>query len=662
MKQISIKTTVLLASFLLMTGCKDYLDVVPEDVTSLEHTFSNRINAESFFYGCYYYLPDITHTFNSPNVLGGDEIWWDIDRVGFNVSSGAMIAQGQQNPTRVYQNFWDGASVGDGATNQAITSLWIGIRDCNIFIENIDNVPDMKEEEKVRWKAEVKFLKAYFHFYLMQLYGPIPIVDKNIEVGASLDEIRVYREPVDKVVDFIVNLLDEAIPDLPLSYEDYVTDVGRANKAIATAVKAKALIWAASPIFNGSAPYYQNFKDNRGVQLISNDNSAEAIRMRWERAAEAVKNAIDTCHLAGHSLYHCVDPVACDSIVRQKFTNRGASVRCWDNREIIFPYVGRMNPLSIRELSNYFLPNFWIVEGNISELCATLKMAETYYTRNGIPINEDPNWEYFGERNLLDTEINHSDEELDYHRFYIGENETTAKLNYFREPRFYAHLSFDRSHYESSSVLQTSTYPLNFANALLIQNRNGEQHGRRSSTAHIVTGYFVKKMVCYKISIQWSSPVVFEYTMPIIRLADLYLLYAEALNELDATPRQEVYDYIDMVRLRAGLKGVKESWAVSNNPNKPYNRETMREIIKRERLIELSFEGQRPFDLRRWLDAEEYYNQPVRGLNYLGSTPEDYYKEMILFNNRRFTYKEYLWPLRNSTLIKNGNLRQNPGW
>jgi hypothetical protein len=88
----------------------------------------------------------------------------------------------------------------------------------------------------------------------------------------------------------------------------------------------------------------------------------------------------------------------------------------------------------------------------------------------------------------------------------------------------------------------------------------------------------------------------------------------------------------------------------------------MREIIKRERLIELSFEGQRPFDLRRWRDAERYMNEPVRGWDFQGAKLEDYYLTRVYFNNRRFTYKDYLWPLQNNTIIVNSNLVQNPGW
>lgn len=98
-------------------------------------------------------------------------------------------------------------------------NLWIGIRDCNIFLENIHKPLDLEDYERTRWIAEITFLKAYYHFYLMQLYGPIPIVDKNIEVNASIEEVRRYREPFDDCVNYVVGLLDNCMDDLPLIIE-----------------------------------------------------------------------------------------------------------------------------------------------------------------------------------------------------------------------------------------------------------------------------------------------------------------------------------------------------------------------------------------------------------------------------------------------------------
>ena len=178
-----------------------------------------------------------------------------------------------------------------------------------------------------------------------------------------------------------------------------------------------------------------------------------------------------------------------------------------------------------------------------------------------------------------------------------------------------------------------------------------------------MTGYFIKKLVSFRSGVTSASATPYTYKIPIIRLGDLYLLYAEALNEIKDVPDTEVYEWVDKIRERAGLEGVVESWAkYSNVPGKPQTKEGMREIIKRERLIELAFEGQRPFDLRRWKDAMSYCNEPIRGWDYTGQKIDDYYTVVTYFEGRDYTAKDYLWPIRLNSIIKNVNLVQNPGW
>jgi hypothetical protein len=147
-----------------------------------------------------------------------------------------------------------------------------------------------------------------------------------------------------------------------------------------------------------------------------------------------------------------------------------------------------------------------------------------------------------------------------------------------------------------------------------------------------------------------------------MRLADLYLLYAEALNESLDAPNSEVYEYVDIVRERAGLKGVVESWRDhSILPDKPLTKTGMRDIIRQERMIELCFESKRFWDIRRWKLAHIYYNQPERSWNINQNTTEDYY-QVIIFNQLEFSTKQYLWPIREDELRKNINLVQNPYW
>jgi hypothetical protein len=146
-----------------------------------------------------------------------------------------------------------------------------------------------------------------------------------------------------------------------------------------------------------------------------------------------------------------------------------------------------------------------------------------------------------------------------------------------------------------------------------------------------------------------------------MRLADLYLLYAEALNETTG-PDAEVYRWLDMVRKRAGLKGVVESWTkYSSRPSKVATKEGLREIIQRERLIELVFESKRFWDLRRWKVAENYLQRSINGWDITQREAVNYYRVRPIFSSS-FSLKDYFWPISENSLIVNPNLVQNPGW
>src|SRR5690606_31741850 len=139
--------------------------------------------------------------------------------------------------TRPYFSYWHGIQGGQ--------ALWQAVRDCNTFIENAHKARDLDSFERARWIAEVKVLKAWYHYYLMRMYGPIPIVKENLSIETPTDQVSVYREPIDEVVNYIVTLLDEAIPDLPLSIDNEISEAGRITQPAAMTIKADVLVTAA---------------------------------------------------------------------------------------------------------------------------------------------------------------------------------------------------------------------------------------------------------------------------------------------------------------------------------------------------------------------------------------------------------------------------------
>lgn len=639
MKKISI----IILSLCAAVSC-DYLDIVPGNVATMDMTFLTRNSAEKMLYTCYNYIPSTANPWGNPGIGSSDEVWNNAEKTYYYANETAFrIAKGLQNTSDPYLNYWSG---GQGGSN-----LFVGIRDCNIFLENVDKVPDMPRSEKERWKAEVKFIKAYLHIWLFQLYGPIPFVDKNIDVDASTEDVKVEREPVDDVVAKITGLLDEAIGSnaLPEHIRARDTELGRVTKAAALAIKARLLTYAASPLYNGNQDF-AGWKDSEGRNMINPEYDAR----KWELARAACKEAIDAAVTAGHGLYTFDEPVKnISDTTRLELTLRHTLTKKFGD-ELIWG-LGRRNTEDLMRIVNpplttYHLSNqlFWVKMMHNP----TLEIVEEFYTRNGVPIDEDKDYDYEGRYDVI--KVPHD------HQYYADTTAKTARLHLFREPRFYAWVGFDNGKWFNMEVTDDK-------HSYVLHSKSGGLAGR-SLDNYSVTGFFTKKLVSYELVLTQSTNTggqCSSYAFPIIRLADLYLLYAECLNECKDSPDEEVYEYIQLVRDKAGLDretgGLVETWATySSNPDKPKTKDGMRDIIQRERMIELAFEGQRFYDLRRWKLAMDYCNRPVRGWSVTESDDSFYTPSYIDFPT--FTPKNYFWPIKLDDLYRNNKLQQSYLW
>lgn len=622
-------------------SCSDYLDVVPDNIATIDYAFRDRESAEKFLVTCYSYIPDMGYI-RDPAMMGSDEIWsHDIDRTDHVVSNTYYLKlPGRQNVNDPLLNFWDGRQDGK--------NLFVGIRDCNIFLDNIDEVPDLNDNERNVWVAEVKFLKAFYHFFLLRMYGPIPIIRENLPIHASIEEVQVYREPVDEVVDYIVSLINEAVPDLPLTITDRISQLGRITQPIALALKADLLVMAASPLFNGNQTY-ENFVDARGVKLFNTEYDPE----KWALAMEACKNAIDTAHLASHQLYEFVNLYYdLSEETHRLLTLRNAFAEKW-NEEVIWGYSnGTFNALQRHSLP-YFSHQQMMYIITLPDLGPSIHIAEQFYSANGVPLNEDKSYDY---ENRYNTAPAGEDQ-----KYYIQEGFETAMLNQYREPRYYSSIAFDGAVWFGNGRYKDVGKGGGDEISWVVKNKKGDPSGRASDWRFSITGMYARKLVHYQTTVTNTAITYGNIVFPIYRLADLYLLYAESRNEYIG-PDEEVYFYLDKVRERAGLEGVVESWGkYSRFPAKPADQDGLREIIRQERMNELAFEGKRFWDIRRWKIATDVLNRPVKGWNMQGATTEEYYN-LVTFSELTFTTKDYFWPIRQYALRQNTNLIQNPYW
>ncbi|MDR0713828.1 MAG: RagB/SusD family nutrient uptake outer membrane protein [Bacteroidales bacterium] len=637
----------------------DYLDIVPDNIASIEHAFTDRAHAEAYLYGCYSFLPVFSNPNVYPGFFGGDEVWL-FDGVNTDVMNTRMwrIAKGEQNTSTPIANYW--ASKQDSYNIDGGIALFTAISDLNIFLEKIDLPGDLPVDERNRWIAEAQFLKAYYHFWLLRCYGPVPILDVNLSISTDPELVQVYRRPVDEVADYIVQTLDSAIVDLPYTV-NYATDLGRPTKAIAAAVKAQTLALTASPLFNGNEYYVEhNLTGEGGVPLFP--VNTEPDRAKWERAATAIKEAIQHADTAGHYLFDLNETdITSGGLVSQAIINatqvRAAVTEHW-NDEIIWGQLPSSNPNMIQRIS---YPPF--SEANKTSdllMCNAppLHIVEQFYSKNGVPIDEDKDLNRFADRyELKEREASETE-----HQDYISNNFQTLRLHFDREPRFYGAITFDGSLYVGGGSFETFGTTLFKANTL-----GGLIHDR-----HSTTGYLARKMVSVRTSMisAATAPTYTRYAFPVIRLADLYLLYAEALNEAygatgDAdgtTDPNSPYTWLNLVRKRSAIPTTGTAWR-DHAVNSGYytSQDGLRNIIRQERLNEFAFEGVRFWDLRRWKWSETYLNQPVKGLNIYGETAEEFNQVQEVYRPS-FEQKDYLWPLRYENLLKNKNIQQNPGW
>jgi len=644
---------ILILFVLIFTSCEDdYLDVVPDNIATIDLAFNTRSTAENFLSTCYTYIPEHAHVEQNFSLLAGDEVWYYAENDFYmNNETSFRVAKGMQNSSSPYLNYWEG---GRGAPR----SLFNALRDCNIFLDNLVAVPGLDEEERIRWLDEVKVLKAFYHFWLMQMYGPIPIVDTNIPVSAPSTETNVYRASIDEVVTYLTDLLDEVIvaDNLPGLINYVYTEQGRITMPIAKALKAKILMLSASPIFNGNTDF-SSLIDNQGNSLVNQSYDPQ----KWVLAKDAILDAIESAEANGHSLFQFNQQLPIIGEISDQITQElslRAAITEPFNSEIIWAFSADWTG----ELQQWCQPR-WTADHSAlfgytkKSHAPTLNMVETFYTRNGVPIDEDISWEYGNRFDVVQTPILDADNE-NYHEFYIEDDYATAKLHTFREPRFYSTLGFDGGKWFS---LETEN--MNFIPHL--NAKAGAPSGKQGFEIYSITGYFAKKLVHYENIISLEGSTIQGYSFPIIRLSDLYLMYAEASNETKAAPDADVYEYIQKVRDRAGLDvggDLVNTWQMhSANPSKPSTKDGMRAIIHQERMIELALEGHRYWDLRRWKLAGEYFSKPIRGWNIFKPDVAGFYEVENIFY-RNYLTKDYLWPISQTELLRNPNLIQNPGW
>jgi hypothetical protein len=539
----------------------------------------------------------------------------------------------------------------------------------NTFLDYIHLTNDLTDQERKQWIAQVKFLKAYFHFILIQHYGPIVIVDVNLPNNSESSDLFVYRSKVDDCFNYVINLIDEAILDLD---DDILADeLGMVSRAAAMAIKARVLLFRASPLFNGPKDLFGAFLDHDKQPFFPmDDEGSPAWTQKWKDAEKAVEEAIKYCvDEAGIGLYEYEgQPYKFDTEnwdanpdLKRYYTLRMLIVDPWNKEYIWGRTYNVTSGGTIQDASNLRLPNTF-TNGETESTArswnwasATYQVMSRYYTANGLPIDVDMT---FDKNNMfrMTTTPKETDPEYDKLRGIMQPDYLTVKMYLDREPRFYANLGISGGYWRAHQYL--------IPTEMYAGTAGGYNSTATFSSDYFWTGIGVKKFV-HPESKSGHDLRQGHFPYPIIRMADLYLMKAEILNELYG-PGPNVWAEVNRIRERAGIPDVETVWSDPNLVNSFYlnkhqDKAVMREIIMRERAIEFAFEGSRYWDVVRYKRGTVEFNTPITGWSALSYGATNFFR-LEVKHRRSFYNRSYFWPIPIDEMNTNSNLIQTYGW
>jgi hypothetical protein len=447
----------------------------------------------------------------------------------------------------------------------------------------------------------------------MRSYGPVILMgDEPIPPDADLEALALERNSIDEVVNYIVSELDAAANDLteiPFQNEN----AGRMSRPFALALKEKVLLFAASPLFNGNTNY-AGFTNSEGENLISQSIDGN----KWKLSADAAKAFIDEYVPGTYKLYKEYNN---DGTYNPYLSTRNVMTEDWNDEMI---YARPRGGIAYHyDVTPYHLGSASEVRG-AGGLSATQEMVDAYFMANGKSIT-DPDSGY------------QQDGFSDFQAPFDFEQRSTFNQWVNREPRFYVGITYNNSLWLNrnyGNIITTTWY--------------GGNSGRQAGTNdYPPTGYIVRKNI--------PESGTYNRSVPMLRLAEIYLDYAEALNEYDSG-NPDILEYLNLIRDRAGIPEYGSAGLAI-----PAGQNEMREAIRKERRVELAYESVRYFDARRWLTAEEDFSGPFHGLDIDARQESEFY-DVVVFENRVFDQRHYLWPVPQDEINSNPSLVQNPGW
>ena len=669
------KYIAIFAALLALSACDSYFDIDFQDQANLQEIFSKKNTTESYLAHLYSYLPHDEDTHNGTGYVIPRS---DEGLFGF-------LGYGPFNKLR--SGDYNTAATGDVVQYNVWKRMYVAIRQCTVFMDNVDLDREDTPTAKAAMKAEARFLRAYYYFCLFRQYGPV-IVWGDALAPESAEGDKLDRNTVDENVDFIVSELDKAAQDLPYEIKEIGANdswTGRATKGAAMALKARVLLYAASPLYNGQdggrlTGIFSAKTNIDGKQIFAAYDAA-----KWEKAAQAAKDVID---LNRYSL--CSSTAGSTDLQKAASAYQNVFFDQW-NSETIWGWwhlgIGHSNggfATWIGATGSFMyctIPDFPEVTTRYRPLQAytpSLKMVDAY------PMAESGRYPVIGyqksgrfndlSKPLVDPlsgysatgwEENYTQPlDADWAPAFKAHKSTVG-----RDARYYSSIVPNGYYWPSDKIKKRWTSYKSSSATVPVQ--------KLESAALNWVGYACRRW--YKANTAFATGADFtgaqRYVYPAFRLAEIYLSYAEACNEKADRDVDEAITYLDKVRSRSGLNSIRDAYSEINFNNADAtttiagvtktNKEWLRWFILQERWCEFGMEAMRHYDMCRWLRAEDEYPSAPWTLNMASETYEGVYERVnnvMPMDNADFHYRDYFYPIISTQLAEMVNFTQNPGW
>lgn len=446
--------------------------------------------------------------------------------------------------------------------------------------------------------AEAKFFRAYSHFELVQLYGDAIILTEPLD----LDSEKLYGKRNDRgeVIDQVIKDLKDAVGGLP----ETSSEAGRLNKYIAYAMLSRVALYEGT---------WQKFHTNGKDATSNTSRSTELLTIAKDAANEVIKGGkyqLFYNEKLGNESYRYMftleDGAQCNP----------ANLSKSDNTEYIFVKRHRNGDKTAWNLTH----------GMVANACyVTRKLANMYLCSDGLPIGKSSKFQQYAG---VTDEFQNRDNRMGNNMLYHGQQ-----------------------YWNNDGKWRTTWTDADLTSSLTANVRSGSGYqNRKWGTERQVEDYYE------------------SYDFPVIRYAEVLLNYAEAVYELNGTITDSELDYsLNKVRLRVNPSMPKLSSTLVSANNL-----SMREEIRRERTVELVLEGFRIDDVKRWATAPDEMPQDMLGVQVTDTWFETNWTDhkrslssdgcLILYSDRTWNDKLYLYPLPSDQLQLNPQLEQNPGW